>query len=304
MSGEKEEGGAAANVDQAAVEAEARRMGWVEKEKYHGPEVNWRDAATFVQRGKEILPIVQATNRKLEGAVEALRADLAAAVAGNKELRDSIGALNEYHEENLKEQVARVKAGLLDQIKQAKKDGDVDREVELQDELDTLRDKAKKVDAATKKADEPAKKEEKPAQKVADPAFDEWKAKPENAWFGSDKRKTGLALVIGREVAEELPHLLNADTSATPAFYLEVAKRVEEVFAPRQPKTDKVSGSRPGAGKTGGGSKSYNDLPDDAKAACAKFAERVVGPNKAHKDLASWQTKYATDYFKQFETSN
>lgn len=288
------------DAGQAAVEAEARRMGWVEKEAYRGPEANWRDAATFVQRGKEILPIVQATNKKLESAVEALRADLAAALAGNKELRDSIGALNEYHEENLKEQVARVKAGLLDQIKQAKKDGDVDREVELQDELDTLREKAKKVDTAKK---EEPKKEDKPAAKPTDPAFDEWRAKPENAWFGTDKRKTGMALVLGKEVAEEMPHLLNADSSATPAFYLEVAKRVEEVFAPRQPKTDKVNGSRPGGGKPGGGGKTFEDLPDDAKAACARFADRVVGPNKAHKDLKSWQSKYATDYFKQFDAT-
>ncbi len=287
-------------ADQADVEAEARRMGWVEKEAYKGPESNWRDATTFVQRGKEILPIVQATNRKLEGAVEALRADLAAALAGNKELRDSIGALNEYHEENLKDQVARVKAGLLDQIKQAKKDGDVDREVELQDELDTLRDKAKKVETAKK---EEPKKEGKSTQPVVDPAFAEWRAKPENAWFGTDKRKTGLALVIGKEVAEELPHLLNADTSATPAFYLEVAKRVEEVFAPKQQKVDKVNGSRPGAGKPSGG-KTFEDLPDAAKASCAQFANRLVGPNKAHKDLKSWQAKYATDYFKQFDATN
>lgn len=300
---EKQEGQEQGNDDagQAAIEAEARRMGWVEKEAYRGPADNWRDAATFVQRGKEILPIVQATNKKLEGAVEALRADLAAALAGNKELRDSIGALNEYHEENLKEQVARVKAGLLDQIKQAKKDGDVDREVELQDELDTLRDKAKKVDTAKK--EEPAKKDDKPAAKPTDPAFDEWKAKPENAWFGTDKRKTGIALVIGREVAEEMPHLVNADTTGTPAFYAEVAKRVEEILSPRQPKTDKVNGSRPGGGKPNGGGKTFEDLPDDAKAACARFADRVVGPNKAHKDLKSWQSKYASDYFKQFDAT-
>lgn len=286
---------------QAAIEAEARRMGWVEKEAYRGPADNWRDAASFVQRGKEILPIVQATNKKLESAVEALRADLAAALAGNKELRDSIGALNEYHEENLKEQVARVKAGLLDQIKQAKKDGDVDREVELGEELQELREKEKKVSTAEKKPE--AKPDPKPAAKPTDPAFDEWRAKPENAWFGTDKRKTGMALVLGKEVAEEMPHLLNADSSATPAFYLEVAKRVEEVFAPRQPKTDKVNGSRPGGGKPGGGGKTFEDLPDDAKAACARFADRVVGPNKAHKDLKSWQSKYATDYFKQFDAT-
>src|SRR5687768_16654653 len=51
------------------VEDKARRMGWRPRAEYGGDPTRWVDAETFVRRGDEILPFVQANNRKLEQAL-------------------------------------------------------------------------------------------------------------------------------------------------------------------------------------------------------------------------------------------
>jgi len=53
-----------ADAQDAQIEAEALKMGWKPKEKFTGPEGKWVDAKTYVERGEQILPIVQSQLRK------------------------------------------------------------------------------------------------------------------------------------------------------------------------------------------------------------------------------------------------
>lgn len=284
--------------DAVAIEERARHMGWVEKERFRGPEDKWVDAATFVKRGEEILPIIQSQNRKLQEATDNLRRELAEQIKGNKELRESIGALNAFHEENLKEQVARVRAELKDQLRDARKDGDVDKQMELEEKLENLKEKEKKVPTTTQAT--ATSTSTPPTTEVKDAAFEAWRAQPENAWFGTDRKRTALAIEIGNEVAaERVAAHKGADNLPTAAFYAEVAKRVNEFFGEKQaPRADKVSGARTTRSSTDpNAAKTYDDLPAEAKAVCAKQAEKLVGPNKVHKDMKSWQAKYAQLYW-------
>ena len=286
--------------DQAAIEAEARKMGWVPEDRFvpkNGRK--WVDAATFVQRGHEVLPIVQANNRKLQDTVSQLQASLEEALKGNKELRESVGALEEFHNENLKVQVEAVRANLKEKLKDAKKDGDVDAEVEITDQLTRLNQDERAADKAAKaKADDtpPPKKDDKP-QDILDHAFDAWRARPENAWFGKDTRKTALAVQIGRELGKERPELILSNGMPSPEFYDTVAAEVAEYLDEKTKAVDKVSGSRTTRSGSGGSGKTFADLPPDAKEACTKLAEKVVGPNKAHKDMKSWEAAYAKTYY-------
>jgi hypothetical protein len=284
--------------DQAAIEAEARKMGWVPEDRFvpkNGRK--WVDAATFVQRGHEVLPIIQANNRKLQETVDLLRVSLEEATKGNKELRESIGALEEFHNENLKVQVEAVRANLKEQLKAAKKDGDVDAEVELTDKLSRLNEDEKAADKAKKKADEPPPKKDDKQQDLPDHAFDAWRVRPENAWFGKDTRKTALAVQIGRELGRDRPELILANGMPSPEFYDTVAAEVAEFLGEKTKAADKVSSSRTTRSGSGGSGKTFADLPPDAKEACAKLADKVVGPNKAHKDMKSWEAAYAKTYY-------
>ena len=49
----------------AEVETRALAMGWQPKEQFKGDPSKWRPAEEYVQRGEELLPIVQASERRL-----------------------------------------------------------------------------------------------------------------------------------------------------------------------------------------------------------------------------------------------
>src|SRR5688572_24515391 len=59
----------------AATEKEARAMGWVPETEWKGepPRSGFKSAAEFVQRGNEVLPIV---NKRLKEENETLKGDL------------------------------------------------------------------------------------------------------------------------------------------------------------------------------------------------------------------------------------
>lgn len=292
---EKEEGTVSdVASDAAEIEAQARSMGWVEKEGYNG-KGEWVDAAKFIERGHTILPIVQATNRKLVVAQENLQRQLNESLKANKELRDSVKDMQDFHEQNLKEQVARVKAELKTQLVAAKKEGDVEREVELEEQLQDLREKDGKVGEKPTKKDEATSPQTSGDQPPKDEAFEEWRVLPANAWFGKDRKKTAMAIEIGREVADERADLF-VNKQPTAAYYAEVGKRVAEFFGETKRAPDKTSGARGPAGRSTG-SKGYDDLPADAKEACKTFEAKLVGPNKVHKTAESYRAAYAKTFF-------
>lgn len=53
-------------VDPQEVEQEARKMGWVEEELWKGDPDKWRPAEEFVERGKNIVPILRDRLEKME----------------------------------------------------------------------------------------------------------------------------------------------------------------------------------------------------------------------------------------------
>ncbi len=72
-------------------ELEARRLGWVDKEEFKGDPDKWRPADEFLDRGRRILPIVQANERRLHRRVDELENLL-------KETRESTKELLEFRD--------------------------------------------------------------------------------------------------------------------------------------------------------------------------------------------------------------
>ena len=63
------------------VEARARDMGWRPKEEFKGEPDKWRSADEFVKRGEEILPIVNAENKRLKAEIEKVRRESSETIA-------------------------------------------------------------------------------------------------------------------------------------------------------------------------------------------------------------------------------
>lgn len=272
----------------AQVEAAAREMGWRPQAEFRGDTAKWVDAETFVSRGEHFLPILRADRTRLQAKTAELASSLEETRALLSASQEAIAELRRFHDEDTSRQVAKARKDLISEIKQAREDGDVDKEFELQSEVT-------KLDAAVKATPKPtaAPAPAKPAPTVTDPEFVAWEA--DNQWFRTDARKHALAMSIATELRQ---NPANAKLVGR-AFYDRVGEEVDAYLAPAD-RTSKVGSSRSGGGNAPApapAERTFSDLPAEAREACATFAKKLVGPGRAYKDTASWQAEYARKYF-------
>lgn len=274
-----------------AIEQEARGLGWVPQDEFRGDASRWVDAQTFVDRGHTVMPILKATNRRLESEVERLRGETQKLQQLFSASQESITELQKVHMDNTKAAVEKARRDTLAQLKVAKEEGDIEAEVTLTDQLSDIKDQQKALSAA---AEQQTRQQQAPASapQQLDPEFQAWVK--ENSWFGQDNRKTLRAMGIAQELRAD-PAL---DALQGRAFFDKVLSVMEERSGGGAPATSKVGSGRPsGGGGSGGGKKGYNDLDADAKAACDRQAKKLVGEGRAFKDTAAWRQYYADMVF-------
>jgi len=269
----------------APVEQEARTLGWVPAEEFKGDPNRWVDAETFVERGHTVMPILRKNNERLETLVKQQAEELNKMKNMFSASQESITELQKVHADATKAAVAKARAEVVAELKEAKRDGDVEREIALTEELQDL--KTRQVEIEKPAQHPPAQ----PQQQEVHPDFQAWM--DDNPWFGSDQRKTQKAMGIAQILRADPEN----DGLQGRAFFDRVLAEMEGRSAPRP---DKVGGSRPsGTGGGGGpvGGKSFADLPADAKAACDNQGKKLVGEGRAFKDMAAWRSYYTNLYF-------
>jgi len=273
------------------VEDQAKQLGWVPQEQFRGPAEAWVDAETFVRKGEEILPLVRANNKKLH-------TELAQTQQQVRELKqlveagtDSLKAFEEFHRDSLTRALEQQRIELTKDLKAAREEGDVERELQVQDQLEENRTARK--EATTKPVVPVVTKTQVEPSTDVDPEFLDWHK--DNAWFGVDKKKTAFANGLAQSLRADPD---NKDLTGR-AFFDEVAKQVEKAFPSESDdrQFDKVGGAADTSPRGGRGRKTFDALPADARAACDRFGERLVGEGRAYKTLADWRNQYAKDYF-------
>ncbi len=284
MSGEE---GVVESASAPEVQAEAEKLGWIPPTRFKGDPARFVDAEAYLERGQTILPIVKETNKRLQAEVETLRSESAATKAALKFAQDAIEQIEERHSVATQKAVEQARRQLKAQLAEASEAGDHTGVAELTDQLVRM-NAAEEVAEKKTKETPPA-----PAAFVPDPAMAAWNT--DNPWFGTDKRKTSLAVAIAQELRE------GGEQSTGRAFYDKVAAEVEATFAPKDEarRDSKVEGARNGSDleTNVGGKKGFAALPADAKAACDADARQFVGPTKRYKTQAEWRTRYAEIYF-------
>jgi len=253
-----------ADEAQQQIEARARAMGWTEKSEFKGDPAKWRDAAEFVERGENLLPLVKAQNKRLEREVA--------------ELKQTTRELGDYLSKTEQRAYDRALADLKQQRKEALAAGDGDAFDKADEQIEQL-----KSDAAAKAAKRAEKKDDGP-----DPVYAEWESR--NAWL----KDTELS-----EYAEFAAQKLRASgEKATGAEFLDlVAERVKKQFPakftnPRRESAQAVEGAAPAARR---GGKSYADMPAEARAACDRMAKNGFGGDE--KAMAKFKADYVKQYF-------
>src|SRR5574337_341980 len=167
------------------TEKEARSLGWVSQDEFKGNTDRFISADEFLRRGKEVLPLLKATNRKLEEQVQRLQNALSYKSQEFDSLTQSVQELKDYQVKEMAERIKQERAALRVQLKEAREEGDVELEGQIEDRLDAL--KEQKVPTQAPSIPRPPLTQE----------YLDWHK--ENPWFEHDQRKTGLALGIRSE---------------------------------------------------------------------------------------------------------
>lgn len=268
------------------VQKEAEQMGWIPASRYKGDSERFVDADEYLERGKTVLPIVKEQNKRLKAELDAVRAESAATSAALKAAQEAIDQIEERHSVATQKAVEQARQQVKAQLAAASEAGDHVGVAELTDQLTQLNKAEKEAEPVEKKPDPATPKFEVP------PDLKEWNE--ENPWFGTDRRKTALALGIAQELRE------GGERSVGRAFFEKVAAEMESTLGgAAAPAASKVEGARNGSEQEvrTAGRRSYAALPADAKAACDADAKQFVGPTKRYKSLPDWRARYAEIYF-------
>lgn len=270
--------------------SEATSLGWAPKDKWRGDPEKWVDADVFLERGMGIHH-VKGENQQLKSKVDVLSGQLNEMTGALRAATAAIAALEESRDEDVKEQVEAARKRLKEELAAASREGDHDAVAELTVKLTDL---AQADDDAKHREGKP---KNQPTAPQVHPEVKTWfEQHPE---FTRDKRRTAL----GRVAAEELR--AEGETAVGAAFMDLVAARVDEVLGKpaSERKPSKAESGNGGGTRSGGGGgssgKTYSDLPKEAKEACDRMAKRLVGPDRKHKDINSWRSSYAAQYFAQ-----
>ena len=263
------------------MEQEALDLGWIPKERYKGNPESWRPAEEFVERGREILPIVKKNNEKLLSEVATLRAQI-------RDAGEAAAEFRKYHDDVAKRSYERAVADLKAQKVEALENDKFAQVVEIDSALSKL-----ELDAPKER---PTPKGPDPAQ---DPTYLSWAAE-HSEWLGKDKEKTAYATAMAN-------YLRATGTDLKDRSFLDkVAEMVAEKFPeggdpevtpepkPTPKPRSKVEGGSSGTGRSGG--KTFAALPQEAREACDRFGSKLVGKGKAYANINEWRAQYVADY--------
>lgn len=277
----------------AEFESSAREMGWVPQEEWKDDPDRWVDAKTFVERGEQILPILQANNRRLKKDLLTRDRELDSLKQSLEAAQKSIRALQKQYTETTQREVEKAKAELREQLINAREAGDTRAELAIQDKLDDL----KTAQTQAKEDHEEGKAGTQGAEQPGlNPDFIAWQK--ENPWFGDtsnteNKKRTKAIIRIGEDLRED------GDTTSGIAFMnkclSELEKQEGKTTQTNQTRTNsKVESGTPGA-RSGGG-RDFDKLPKEAKDICHSDTDRFVGPGKMFKTEKEWEDHYARLY--------
>jgi len=285
---------------QTDIESRARAMGWKPKEEYRGPEAAWRDAEEFVRRGETELPVIRERYRATERKLAEVSGEL-------KQATGVIADLTERFRTSDERAYKRAKADLIKERDAAIETGDKAAVHKLDGEI-------AEVERTAPKPPPPAPAA--PAPTAPHPEAVQWAAR--NPWYqpGTDLANYAMNIHTGLlqteptlTVAENLDRVTEAMRALYPQRIPPAARPAPRPngHAETDPPTDDnprrqepaaVSGSSAPRGPARPGTRSFEAMPSDSKAAFTKYAKAMEGKGKP-----LTKEEWAASYWDQFQES-
>jgi hypothetical protein len=272
-------------LEQNDIEAEARKLGWSPRENWRGRDEEFVEAAEFVRRGKEVLPIVRSQVEKTRAENEALKRQLADTKA---EYDDRFKRTERMTQKLLEQQRTQMVAEFEAKKREAAAAGDTaayDRVV------------ASEQRAYAKMAEKDPEADVKPAatgQASVPTEVQEWSQR--NPWFHRDAALAREAEGVHLALLQEAPGLPLAAN----------LERVTETLKSRYPHKFGVTTEKNGrtfsavegsnsmrTGSVGSKERGWKELPQDVKDAC----DTLVAKGYLKGDVKTIQANYAKTYW-------
>ena len=225
------------------VEEKASEQGWVPQDQWEGDPEQWRPAKEFLDRG-ELFKKIEDQNRTI------------------KEFKRALDDLKGHHAKTQETEYARALATLKAQKRAALEEGDAAAVIQLDDEIDLVKDEQQRLKQTNVK----------PTESV-NPEFASWVDK--NKWYETNEPMKAYADALGRSLASK---------GMSPSAVLqEVEKQVKLEFPnkftnPNRNKPGAVEGS---SSKGGKGSDSFQ-LSDEERRVMQRFVRTGAMTEKAH----------------------
>lgn len=256
--------------DTPEIVAEAKEYGWVEQDKFRGDAKEWVPAHEFVKRGRNSVPILRSKLSRLEAQLASVQSQYGMLAKDAQEAK-AIGY--RQAEAEWKQKLAALKAQKLSALEQ----GDHERVVEIDEAIDATKDA---------KPTPPAQQQQQAPQGVQ-PSAEEQRWLAENPWYTNNPMLKLRADAIGIGLAQQGKSgkdLLDGVSEMMAELF------PEEVGAePRARPMTHSARTRSGAGTTkGGGGRTYDDLPPDAKAACDRMVARKMATREEYVKYYQW----------------
>lgn len=174
--------------DEVSDEDRARAMGWKPKHEYRGPPERWTDAATFLARGEEELPILRDQNRRMSERLARLDPELETMRATIAEQRQAIRDAVELARRADDRGYQRALLELKTQQREAVEAGDTTA-FDLVSEQITALETTRAAAPSTSTAEPPAPPPPPPppAKPALDPAISAF-VQENSSWFRDPKR--------------------------------------------------------------------------------------------------------------------
>jgi len=264
----------------AKIEAEAREQGWVPKEEFRGPEDQWRDAGEFLERGKQINPILRKHNEELKARAERTEQKLTELTEQISEQRKTFEQFMSHRDKVLEAEYSRKLKDLKRKMRAAVEEGNVEEFDNLQEELEVV----ESTKPAPPSKEEP--KDEGNSSPPPDPVMEKWIA--DNSWYATDPSMRAAADAYGAGLRVTNPGLVGE------AFLNAVTEQMKKIYPdkfgnPMRKVGSGVEETTPGPSPTGGSGETYEDLPAEAKAICDRFV----------KEELMTRDQYVKEYFSQ-----
>ncbi len=282
---------------------EAKGLGWKSPKEWKGdpPKNGFKKARDFLAHGKEVLPIVQSQNKKLERELAEARRELADT---KKETAKKLENLERMSRTALKQQRDQLEEKYAAAIDAAAEVGDKAAVQKLRsDEKKAL----KEFDEEASEKDDGKKEDDKPKGEIPKEVEAWVKANP---WFEDDEEAKAVAITRHGKLLRDHPtwsmeknleEVRKYVAKRFPEHFEEEGKDDDEEDAPKR-KGSRVEGGGSRMGGDGGRS-AWSKLPADAQKQADVFIKEdglfLAKGETVEKDLQKARERYAKEYLEQ-----